>query len=70
MTNKILLTLIVLSFIGFVLSTLSMPAHGSIKAPIVQPVNNEIEIEFVPDATVTIVEDEIEIEYIPSHRVR
>tara|TARA_B100000287_G_C20043195_1_gene547328 strand:+ start:104 stop:304 length:201 start_codon:yes stop_codon:yes gene_type:complete len=64
MTNKILLTLIALSFIGFILSTLSMPAHGSIKAPFVQALNDEIEIEFVPDATVTIVEDEIEINFI------
>ena len=64
MTNKILLSLIALSFIGFVLSVLSMPAHGSLKAPIVQPLTEEIEIEFLPDATVAIVDAEISVEYV------
>ena len=62
MTNNILLTLIALSFIGFLASCLATAKTFPI--PSVTVDTELIEIEFVPTANVAVPTDEIEISFV------
>ena len=62
MTNNILLTLIALSFIGFLASCLA--TAQSFPIPSVTVDTELIEIEFVPTANVAVPTDEIEISFV------
>tara|TARA_B100000035_G_scaffold277878_1_gene256437 strand:- start:112 stop:321 length:210 start_codon:yes stop_codon:yes gene_type:complete len=66
MTNNILLSLIVLSFIGVILSCLAtvQPSYGYNSHANVEVVTSEIEIEFVPTTHIEVPSNEIEIIFV------
>ena len=67
MNNVTLLaaTLLATVSFGLIANGATVPQGVSTPTAVVTIVEDEIEIEYLPEVVVTVIEDEIEIEYIP-----